>query len=686
MQVFEFYFNPPQKNKLRRGPKRDGLDLIFDSFCYEPENIYEKRMGSLYVLGMLKNVLPNNVGFLDNLAKTIKDKFYRTISATPEKSFRDSLRKANEHLEKTAKSGDVSWLGNLSFGVISLRNFDLNFTKVGNLKIFLIRKGQIIDIDQKLKFDEIEPYPLKIFGNVVTGKLTENDLILALTEDVHSAFKEEKLLEKIALLSRSPSLKGEQKKIKEIFNGKKEKLSKISGICLLLILSKEAMLKEKETIAPPTGIKAFSFKEAFSPLRSLLKIPQIKKPTLPQVKLKIPELKIPKAKLEKPKIPTIKIPTIKIPTVKIPTIKIPTLHLNKELTIFIALAIVLVLGFFIFQKQEERQLKTYQDQLSQIEEKANRAENYLILASTNPQAEKEANALLKESWNNLSPLVKLSADFPSGFADEILALKNKIAENLYQLNQMVVIAEPELIFEFEPEEFVPQKIITDSENLYCFSPYSEDLFSVTEERIIETPQKFNLATLFNDSPLFFLKPNKLTVLEENQLKEVQEIQLPHDNSNFTSFSSYLTNLYFLDGERGEIVKYPYLWEFQWGSLRLWLSSSASDLKSISVDGSVWALTKENEIRRYYAGTLQEILNLDIFPTPEGFSKIFTSSALPYLYISEPVQKRIVIINKSGQIIKQFQSEKFDNLLDFTVSKNGRNIYLLNGTKIYKVEL
>ncbi len=680
MKVFEFYFNPPQKNKLRLGSKGGGLDLIFDSFCYEPENIYEKRLGGLYMLGILKNVLPNNVGFLDNLAKIIKDKFYKTISATPEKSFRDSLRKANEYLEKTAKGGDVSWLGNLSFGVISLKNFDLNFTKVGNLKIFLIRKGQIIDIDQKLKFDEIEPYPLKIFGNVVSGKLTESDLVLALTEDINSVFKEENLLEKIALLSRSSSMIDEQKRLKEIFNGEKEKLSKISGLCLLLILSKEAMLKEKETIAPPKGIKAFSFKEAFSPLTGLLKIPQIKKPTLPTIKLKLPELKIPKAKLQKPKIPTIKIPAIKIPA-----IKIPTFHLNNKLTVFISLALILALGFFIFQKQEEKDLKTYQAQLSQIEEKVNQAENYLILALTNPQAEKQANALLKESWDNLSPLVKLSADFPSDFAGEILALKNKITENLYQLNQMVVIAEPELIFEFEPEEFVPQKIITDSENLYCFSPYSENLFSVTEDKIIETPQKFNLAALFNNSLLFFLKPNNLTVLEENQLRELQQIQLPHDNSNFTSFSSYLTNLYFLDGEGSEIAKYPYSGEFQWGSPQLWLNSNVSNLKSISVDGSVWALTKENEIRRYYAGQLQETLDLDIFPDPEGFSKIITAPLLPYLYILEPVQKRIIIINKSGQIFKQYQSEKFDNLLDFSVSKNGRSIYLLNGTKIYKVE-
>jgi len=78
------------------------------------------------------------------------------------------------------------------------------------------------------------------------------------------------------------------------------------------------------------------------------------------------------------------------------------------------------------------------------------------------------------------------------------------------------------------------------------------------------------------------------------------------------------------------------------------------------------------------------LNLNFFPAAENLSKIFTSSSLPYLYILEPAQKRIIILNKSGEIIKQFQSEKFDNLLDFAISQNGKTIWLLNGLKVYQL--
>ncbi|PJA83821.1 MAG: hypothetical protein CO146_00505, partial [Candidatus Nealsonbacteria bacterium CG_4_9_14_3_um_filter_37_29] len=125
MQVFEFHFNPKLKP-----------DLIFDSFCYEPENIYERRVGSLYMAGVLKNVLPQNLRFLDNLAKVVKERYYTPTLHSPEKSLKESLQRTNDFLERIAKSGNVNWLGNLSFAILSLRNFELNFAKVGDFKIF----------------------------------------------------------------------------------------------------------------------------------------------------------------------------------------------------------------------------------------------------------------------------------------------------------------------------------------------------------------------------------------------------------------------------------------------------------------------------------------------------------------------------------------------------------------------
>ena len=651
MQIFEFHFNPKTKE-----------DLIFDSFCFEPENIYEKRVGSLYMLGLLKNVLPQNIRFLERLAKIIKEKFYSSTLVKPEKSLKNSLKEANDFLENIAKRGDVSWLGNLSFGVISLKSFELNFTKVGDLKFLLLRRGGVLDIDQKLKLEDFEPYPLKIFGNIISGKLAENDILLALTKEVYETFQSQNIPNEIAKIKPF-----DEKKLGEVLKVKNDLLSKISGICLLIYLSKEIAVGKRETIFPQP--REFSLKEIFSPIviriRGLIKKPRLEfkkgfKLKLPRVswakKLKVPKFTFPK--------------------------------LNKNLILVLVLIFFLALGWVLTQREEKQQLEKYQATLNEIQETQNQAQTFLILAKTNPQAEKEARFLLKESWEKISPLSKIASTLPQNFNKEIISLKENISKNLYQLNKLEIIEEPETIFEFSPKNFIPQKLVIFEKELYFFSPYSQNLFKVNlkgEGQLIQINQKFSLAVALDNSISFFSKPNQLTILKGGDFSQFTLETSP--DSNYEHLSSYKSNLYFFDKNSGEIIKYSYRGNLEWEAPQLWLAfqaKKATDSKSMAINGSVWLLNRDNSLSRYYGGWPQETITLDIFPSPKNFSKIFTSPTLPYLYLLEPEQNRIVILNKSGQVVKQFQSEKFDNLLDFAVSSNAKTIYLLNGQKVYRI--
>jgi hypothetical protein len=248
MRIFQFYFNP-----------RSREDLVFDSFCFEPENIYEKRLGSIYMVGILKNALPKNYNFLEKIARFIKEKFYKKTLSKPERALRETLKEVNNFLAQIAKEGDVSWLGNLSFAILNLKNFELNFTKVGEIKFYLIRGKKVIDIDRRLRLQDIEPYPLKIFGNVVTGKLIENDLVLVLTKEVFDFFQNENLIQKIRELDYFS-----EKDFKKILDEKKEELSQVKGIAFVISLSKEVSREKKEIIAPK-ALREFSLKEIFSP-------------------------------------------------------------------------------------------------------------------------------------------------------------------------------------------------------------------------------------------------------------------------------------------------------------------------------------------------------------------------------------------------------------------------------------
>ncbi len=107
---------------------------------------------------------------------------------------------------------------------------------------------------------------------------------------------------------------------------------------------------------------------------------------------------------------------------------------------------------------------------------------------------------------------------------------------------------------------------------------------------------------------------------------------------------------------------------------------------MAIDGSIWILSEINTISRYHNGQYQTDLIFDFFPAPKKLYKIFTLPHLPYLYLLEPVQNRIIILKKTGEIFKQFQSEKFENLKDFAVSENGKIIYLLNNQAVYQLTL
>jgi len=324
MQVFELHFNPKLKE-----------DLIFDSFCYEPANVYEKRLGSLYLAGELKNALPQNLRFLDHLAQVIKDKFYATPIKSVEENLKLSLKKTNDFLAEEVKNDNTSWLGNLNFAILSLKNFGLNFTKVGNLKIFLLRGGEIIDLGKKLELQEIEPYPLKIFLNIVSGKLTADDIIFVSTKEIFDLFLNENFLAEIA--KSQVNKKFSEKELRRILREKEKVLAGISGVCLLISLKPEFL--PKKAISYEREVKIIPLKKFFQPLfNRIKKLSQRLIPQRPKIKFG-PKIEIPKIEIRKFWKRPLALPKFQVKT-----------ELEKKLILILALIFLLLLGFLIFKR------------------------------------------------------------------------------------------------------------------------------------------------------------------------------------------------------------------------------------------------------------------------------------------------------------------------------------------------
>jgi len=703
MKIFEFHFNN----------KKDGF--LADTFCYEPENIYEKRLGFLFLAGEIKNLLPQNIKFLDNLAELLKERYFKApYHSSIEAVFKESLKEANKRLDKIVKEGNVSWLGNLSLAIFSLTNqknrWHLNFAKTGKIKILLIRKEQIMDIGKNLELQDFEPYPLKMFSNIVSGKLIENDIILVLTEQVFSYFAKREarfsktkqnnkkrgiiyspsIIEKIAKIQIDGK---EDKKIKEILKEKEKEFSRLSGICLLCILTKTEEKEQKNTLLSfKKEPEKVSFSKIFSsfvkPIAKSKKIKnKITKPLFFFKKIKTIASRALKLRL---KDKTKKAPRKKKAAGKRIRIKVKRESFfkktetkllevfKKNLVLFIIFLIILLIGFFLFNREEREKTKAYQNTISTVREEIAAANNYL-----NSNKEKEAFSLFEQAYEKITPL----SQGKNRFQKEALSLKSLLEEKLGQISKSEKIENPELFFSFEKDKIPPSRVIYFKQGLYSYTPLSQIVYKIKPDKTkkeIGTSEKFDKAAAGSNGILFFKKPDYIFLLKDDNFQTGININPPYSEFQPKALALYGSSLYFLDNE-GRIIKYPAL--SPKSNPLFWLNKNevAKETVSFAIDGNIWLLEK-NKIKKYFKGEKKQEIEINVFPKLKNPSKIFTSQNHKYLYILDPLGKRIIILEKNGRIIRQAQSEKFNNLLDFAVSQDEKEIYLLNGPQVFKIKI
>lgn len=404
MQAFELYFAPKKKD-----------ELFLNSFIYEPDNIYEKKLGNLYIVGELTQAMPQNSHFLNNLSLVIKKEYYSSgLKKSCEASLQEALKKGNEFLEKESRKGNVGWLGNLNFAVLNFKNPILNFAQTGDMKIFLIRREELIDISQSLETELPHPNPLKMFGSMAAGKLSQDDKVIVLNKNLFASFNKNK-----AFLNQLCNV-SEEKDLKQAIKAHKQSLLETSGICLYLMGAGEE--SSGKTVTLRQDLPRFSFYKTFlKPLVSFLS--RIKRWRLLQLKIKLPFIGTPKIKIKKPH------KAIKFPKPKIPRPRLPKIRFNinkKNLLLVLGLALILVSFSFIFGGEKELELKEAQQKLAEAQSKTTLAESFLVL-----KEQEKAEAIFQEVLEIISPLTKRG----SPVRDEALSLQRFIEQHLLIENQ-----------------------------------------------------------------------------------------------------------------------------------------------------------------------------------------------------------------------------------------------------------
>ncbi len=119
----------------------------------------------------------------------------------------------------------------------------------------------------------------------------------------------------------------------------------------------------------------------------------------------------------------------------------------------------------------------------------------------------------------------------------------------------------------------------------------------------------------------------------------------------------------------------------------WIKENELDVTKaidMEIDGHIYVLKANGEILKMLRGKSEDFILDKIEPELKMATKFYVSSELNFIYILDPLQKRLVVFNKDGKFIVQYTSNNFNNLKDFVVDEKNKILYFLDKSSIYKI--
>ena len=355
---------------------------------------------------------------------------------------------------------------------------------------------------------------------------------------------------------------------------------------------------------------------------------------------------------------------------------------KTAMTVGIIILILLILSivFGIKQKTEKDRKEEYQTVLTSAKHEFEEARELFAL---NPQRSRELFAESKVKLENLTA---------SGIDDnELATLWNELMQN-----EGIILGE----YKSESNLFVDLTLQSDDFRGSDMSVSNETVFVLDKESeralSIEIGNKKTTVlagpSLIDNAKYIASYSDRAFILSEDSVFEVGDEKrdlLDKDWEGEALPYAYTGNFYILDKGNSQIYRYSGTGR-DFSSKSSWLSSSVEvDLGNIVswvIDGNIWMLTRSGEILRFSLGNL---ISFNIDGVSPEFSipvQIFTNDEINHLYILDPQNKRIVVLDKEGKFKAQYVNDELGGAIDFGVSEELKKIIFLTPGKLVELEV
>ncbi|MFA5061884.1 MAG: hypothetical protein WC526_01945 [Patescibacteria group bacterium] len=358
-------------------------------------------------------------------------------------------------------------------------------------------------------------------------------------------------------------------------------------------------------------------------------------------------------------------------------------------SVLVCITFVFSLIYLRINQQKAATAKAYADAVSSINTKIGNADSASIYGDNSA-----AMTNIKEAQATLAGLPCKTADEKNtcqSLGDQLNALLLKLRK--------VTVAAPELLADWanlagqagiENIVVISNQIIgfgSATSNLFVYDPVSKSSKTITSGLAINgftagtVPKENDYALLLADNKLAQYNPT------DNSVKFI-DVSYPNTNVDIKNIMIYNRRLYSLDTANNQIYRHDSI-KTGFGRGTNWIKDAGVNLAAgidLATDGDMFVLESNGTIDKFTSGQKQPYTVSGLDPALDHADEIYTYTDLTYNYILDSQNKRIIILDKTGQLIKQITANEFVKPTGMIVDEAKNVIYVVDSEKLYKITL
>lgn len=188
---------------------------------------------------------------------------------------------------------------------------------------------------------------------------------------------------------------------------------------------------------------------------------------------------------------------------------------------------------------------------------------------------------------------------------------------------------------------------------------------------------------FASPNLYYLAGDHLWQVEAKTKKAVRLTLAGAGGSDgISGIYPYNSRLYVLNSRDSQIYRLNRVGT-GFGEAGAWLKEPAdlADAKHVFIDGNIYVLKGSGEILKFLRGERENFPLDKAEPPVTDAKKFIITGKQKFVYLLEPAKKRLLVYDKTGKLVVQYELALSGELVDFALNEEAKKIYWLLDGKI-----